>query len=98
MVPVLPALCFHLRMQDYSAFEAKLNEVHDWPCTYTFKCIVPHTEAGSFRDAFSDHSLSDRPSKSGKYISFTLEFEATSSSQVIEIYRCAAKIPGAMPL
>lgn len=85
-------------MQDYSAFEAKLNDVHDWPCTYTFKCIVPRGEVDIFRSAFSDHTLSERPSKSGKYISFTLEFTASSSAEVVAVYQTAATIPGAMPL
>jgi len=85
-------------MQDYSAFEAKLNDVHNWPCTYTFKCIVPCGEADTFRAAFKEHSLSDRASKSGKYISFTMEFNASSSGDVVSVYRTAATIPDAMPL
>ncbi|MEM1157570.1 MAG: DUF493 family protein [Verrucomicrobiota bacterium] len=85
-------------MQDYSAFAAKLNDVHDWPCTYIFKCIVPSTEAEAFRSAFPEHTLSDRTSKAGKYISFTLEFTAESSKDVVAVYQTAATIPGAMPL
>ncbi|MEM6886289.1 MAG: DUF493 domain-containing protein [Verrucomicrobiota bacterium] len=85
-------------MQDYSAFEAKLNDDHDWPCTYTFKCIVPSAEADTFRSALSEHTLTDRASKSGKYISFTLEFTAQSSNDVVAVYQTASTIPGAMPL
>jgi len=85
-------------MQDYDAFEEKLNDVHQWPCTYTFKCIVPHKEADTFRTTFQSFTMTDRASSSGKYISFTLDFEAKNGAEVIEIYRTAATIPGAMPL
>jgi hypothetical protein len=85
-------------MQDYSAFEEKLNEVHDWPCTYTFKCIVPAAEVDTFREKFQQFSFSERASSSGKYISFTLEFHADSSGHVVNVYQTAATIPGAMVL
>ncbi len=85
-------------MQDYHAFEEKLNEVHQWPCPYVFKCIVPSGEADTFRQTYADFEMTHRDSKSGKYVSFTLEFTAHSSDEVVNLYRIASTIPGAMVL
>ncbi|MEM6821306.1 MAG: DUF493 domain-containing protein [Verrucomicrobiota bacterium] len=85
-------------MSDFSKLAEKLNETHKWPCIYVFKCVIPAKHKEQFEAQFADYPSSHRASSSGKYLSFTLEFEAHSSDQVIGLYQSAAKIPGAILL
>jgi len=85
-------------MDAIDRLEAKLKEAQQWPCHYTFKCIVPHMRANLFRAKFSEYSISTRPSKNGRYLAFTIEIEADSVQEVMILYRRASRIEGAVVL
>lgn len=84
--------------QQWESFKLKLEETHQWPCRYTFKCIVRaeyYCELESLKER-GDHSV--RQSSNGKYLSLTLNFEAEGSGDVIDLYRQASAIPGVVLL
>jgi putative lipoic acid-binding regulatory protein len=85
-------------MDNLESLRAKLDDAHDWPCVYTFKCVIPSDQRDRFLESFPDHQPTERGSRSGKYISMTLEWEAGSSGEIVEMYREAATIPGAILL
>lgn len=79
-------------------FKQVLEECHDWPCTYTFKFIVPQQSISEMEKLFPDHDIKKRESKTGKYISVTFETLANSSEEIMDVYHKASLIPGAMAL
>ncbi|MEO0454066.1 MAG: DUF493 domain-containing protein [Verrucomicrobiota bacterium] len=84
--------------KNWDSFQEKLDETHQWPCQYTFKCVIRaeyYCELEKLK-VRGEHSI--RQSKGGKYLSFTLQFEAQSSDDVLSVYREASAIPGAVLL
>ncbi len=74
-----------------------LDSQHEWPCEYGFKFIVPTTELQNLRALFTaGETMSERPSKGGKYTSLTLKTTVDSSDAVLEIYDRVRCIPGIM--
>lgn len=86
----------------YKNFKEKLKETHTFPCDYMFKYILPSDEDKIARlyAIFNDPkaSFSSRPSKTGKYTSFTIKIPVTDADDVILYYRQAAKIEGIVML
>ena len=80
------------------SLQAKLDECHQWPCRFMFKFIVPQEKTGELTAFFADRPFTTRPSKNGRYVSFTAELEMQSSGEVIALYREAGKIEGIMAL
>jgi hypothetical protein len=69
----------------WESFKVKLEETHQWPCPYTFKCIVRaeyYCELDAIKEK-GEHSV--RQSSNGKYLSLTLNTsrprKATMSSK-----------------
>jgi putative lipoic acid-binding regulatory protein len=84
---------------DYTTFAQRLETAHEWPCTYTFKFIVPAQEAVLVQELFGpEASLRKVASRTGKYISVTAETMMVSTEQVIDIYKQAASIQGIVML
>ena len=84
---------------DYTTFADRLNEAHDWPCTYTFKFIVPKDRQEEVTCLFGpEASMRKTASRTGKYISITVETAMESSVQVIDIYKQTATIQGIITL
>lgn len=63
-----------------------------------FKFIVPQEKREELADFFGGRPFTTRPSKNGKYWSFTAELEMRSSGEVIALYREAGKIEGIIAL
>ena len=82
----------------HKEFKQMLDDHHQWPCPYVFKFIIPSGQMDSFRELFPDTDMTTRESKSGKYISVTLESHMCSSHDVMAVYEKAGKIPGIMSL
>ena len=80
------------------SLRVKLDEYHQWPCRFVFKFIVPQEKAVELTAFFADRSFTTRPSKNGRYISFTAELEMSSSGEVIALYREAGRIEGIIAL
>lgn len=87
-------------MSDFESdnFLSKLKEVHEWPCTYMFKFIVPKEQVTVLEAAIKHEHSRMNPSKNGKYISMTFHVEAESAEDVIAIYRLASKVKGIISL
>jgi len=84
---------------DYTTFAQRLETAHEWPCTYTFKFIVPSQEALLVQNLFGpEASLRKVASRTGKYISVTAEIMMVSPGQVIGIYKQAESIQGIIML
>ncbi|WP_462324688.1 DUF493 family protein [Desulfoplanes sp.] len=84
---------------DYTTFAERLDEAHDWPCTYTFKFIVPKAQKEEVVSLFGpEASIRKTASRTGKYISITVELGMESSAQVIDIYKLTATIQGIITL
>ena len=81
-----------------SNFQARLDEFHRWPCPFTFKFIAPREKMADLLPIFEGKPFTTRPSKSGRYVSLTAEWELSSSDEVIAIYRQVARIQGVLAL
>lgn len=80
-------------MADSSEFKALLETEHEWPCTYTFKFIVPEEQKAEVQKLFPKHEIQERKSAKGNFISLTINIEMDSADVVVAIYEQAAKIP-----
>jgi putative lipoic acid-binding regulatory protein len=83
---------------NFDQFKEKLEGSYSWPALYMFKFIVPAGKENEVITLFSNHDVSQKQSKNGKYISITSEIMAGSSDQVISIYEAASKIEGIIAL
>jgi len=82
----------------HKQFTQMLDDHHQWPCPYLFKFIVPAEKLEEFTALFEDEAMTTRPSKNGKYVSFTFESHMCSSGDVMDVYRRASAIPGVLSL
>lgn len=86
----------------YKNFKEKLEETHTFPCDYMFKYIVPSDEStiAQLYAIFNGPkvSFSSRPSKTGKYTSFTIKVPVNDADDIILYYREASKIKGIVML
>jgi len=80
------------------SLKIKLDEYHQWPCRFMFKFIVPEQKTEEMIAFLAGRPFTTRPSKNGRYVSFTAELEMQSSEEVIILYREAAKIEGIIAL
>jgi hypothetical protein len=85
-------------MDSYKAFKEKLDNEHKWPTTYMFKFVVPSTKVSELKAILSTETLQAKPSKNGKYVSFTLKKYMNSSDEVVEIYMKTKQIEGLIAL
>ena len=80
------------------SFKNKLDSHYAWPSIYTFKFIVPKGKEVEVRKMFPMHNPTERSSKNGNYISFTVQMMMPSAEAVIEIYESASTIDGIIAL
>lgn len=80
----------------YKNFKEKLEETHRFPCNYMFKYILPSNDENIAKlyAIFNDPkvSFSSRPSKTGKYTSFTIKVPVNDADDIILYYRESAQI------
>ncbi len=80
-------------------FKQRLDEYHQWPCTYMFKFIVPKKQTQKVLDLFeSRDDLRTRPSRYGRYMSVTAKCTVASSDEIVAVYQAAAQIEGVISL
>ncbi len=82
----------------FQKMKALLDDQHDFPCSYTFKFVVPADKIETLENLVKEGSQSRRPSSSGKYISLTIVMEVNSSEHVIEVYERVQVIEGLISL
>jgi putative lipoic acid-binding regulatory protein len=75
-----------------------LDVNHRWPCSYTFKFIVPADRIDDVRGIFKDDPREERRSSNGRYVSMTVHKTMPSAEAVLNIYDTAAKIAGLIAL
>lgn len=90
-------------MLDESGLEGlrqTLDQNHAWPCEYVFKFIVPKDQALRLSALLDEEraKVSERASRSGKYLSFTVQMRVASSEEVIMVYQRVSDVPGLVAL
>lgn len=85
-------------MDSFKAFKEKLDKEHKWPDNYVFKFVVPAAKENEFKAKFPNESFSEKKSKAGNYISFTLKKMLQSSDEVVEMYVKAKTVEGVISL
>ncbi len=83
---------------NFDDFRKQLQDHYRFPTLYLFKFIVPSERSEDFRNLFPDIQFDPKPSKTGKYISFSKKHRVMSSEEVIEIYKKAYTIDGIISL
>ena len=83
---------------DHKEFREKLESLHQWPSLYMFKFIVPKDRVDDVRALFPKNVVTEKESKTGKYISVTAQIMASSTDQIIDIYESANSIEGLIAL
>jgi uncharacterized protein len=87
-----------MKEESLRSLQSKLDDFHKWPCRFMFKFITPQEKAAELTALFAGNPFTTRPSKNGRYLSFTAELEMQSSEEVIALYREAGKIEGIIAL
>jgi putative lipoic acid-binding regulatory protein len=77
---------------DKSSFREKLDKTHQWPSLYMFKFIVPKGKEDEVKQLFPKNILTEKPSRTGKYVSVTAKVMMASTDAVIDIYERASEI------
>ena len=80
------------------AFKEKLENQHTFPGPYIFKFIVPMEKKGELLQIIPNGEVSERQSKTNKYISLTVKATMNSSDEAIGIYQTAQTIQGIIAL
>ncbi len=83
---------------DLTKLQALLDDQYTWPSKYKFKFVGNEGHREDLAKAVGHKATNERPSKSGKYISFTFDIRLNSSQEVISIYQEVAKISGIIAL
>lgn len=80
------------------SFKRQLDENHEWPCSYTFKFIVPKEQVVVLCNIVSiDHSKMV-PSRNGNFVSVNFEIMAQNADEIVEIYKSVSKVKGLIAL
>ena len=80
------------------SFREKLDQEYDWPALYTFKFIVPVKNREVVKEIFHNHTVVEKESSNGNYVSITAKVMAQSSDYIINIYLEANKVEGVISL
>lgn len=84
--------------QSTESFKEKLDNTHSFPTLYVFKFIVKPDQVSEIEQIFPRHEVILKPSSGGKYVSTTVKIMASSSQEIIDRYKEAAKIEGIISL
>lgn len=79
----------------------QLDDTHQWPCSFSFKFILPANEraVAALKSIFSDLAqFSERPSRNGNYTAFTIVETVGSAEDVFARYESASAIKGIISL
>lgn len=83
---------------DFSKLQDLLDSQYTWPDKYSFKFVGNEGHRDELIKVIGTEPSNERPSKSGKYISFTFTVEILKSEDVITIYKNVSKISGIISL
>ena len=82
----------------FASLKARLDDVHDWPCVYTFKFIMKTERLAAFVPLLEGHDYTTRNSAAGRHVAVTAEIFVETSDEVIALYRAAARHEGVISL
>lgn len=86
----------------YQKLKEQLQETTVFPSEYLYKFILPNTPESAERlyAVFQDVQAQfvEKPSKNGKYMSYSIKVMATNADQVIALYKEAGKIENIISL
>lgn len=83
---------------DFTKFKVLLDNQMNWPDEYTFKFVVKTEKKTELLDLISEHKVEEKISKNGTYTSITSRTLASSSEDVVAVYKKVSKIEGIMSL
>ena len=80
----------HDKPFDPERFKTVLDTCHQWPCAYAFKFVVAAPDLEELvllvSDLLPEPELSTRNSRTGKWVSLTVEAHLESADQVLAVY------------
>ncbi|WP_316736569.1 DUF493 domain-containing protein [Pedobacter aquatilis] len=84
----------------YANLKEKLESVQQFPGVYCFKFIITGglDKIEDLRKIFPNEEFIEQPSKTGKYVSITVNKNVQNADEVIAIYKQTANIKGIMTL
>jgi hypothetical protein len=86
----------------YAKLKSELEKTTVFPSEYLYKFILPATQEKreAIRAVFKDTqaTIEEKPSSTGKYISYSIRLEVQDPDQVIAYYRKAGEIEGIISL
>ncbi len=85
-------------MRDQERLKVFLEDNFSWPCSYSFKLIVPQSSLDELLAHFTSDETSTKESKKGNYISVTAKVAAENSEEIIKRYDQIANIKGLISL
>lgn len=85
---------------EYSKIRELLDAEYTWPALYIFKFVVPKASLSDLEQILGEYKsfLTKKSSKTGKYISVTLNITMESTESVIDIYKKVKQVKGVMAL
>lgn len=85
-------------MKNNTQFKALLDEQYEWPAQYIFKFIVPKASISIAKNVLLTFNLTEKDSKTGKYISLSATKVMESSDEILDIYKKMAIVDGIISL
>ncbi len=82
----------------FAGLRSALEEGVAFPTVYVFKFIVPAASLNHLLALLDGLRTTRRESKTGRYVSVTVEAMMTSSEEVIGVYRRTSCVEGLMSL
>lgn len=83
---------------DMSKFKALLDEQMSWPDYYSFKFVIKSECKAQLLEILSDHKITEKLSKNGKYTSVTSRKLFNNSDEILEVYNSVNHIEGIIHL
>ena len=98
VVSITLTFLLHMDEQWISGFREKLDQHYSWPSLYIYKFIVPAGKEDEVKKLFPNHTVTEKLSRNGNYISLTVQAMEPSADAVVAIYREASAIEGIVAL
>ena len=83
---------------NFDKFRALLDDQMNWPDYYHFKFVIKVGQKDSLLEILEEHSITERPSKNGNFVSITSRKLVHSADDIVEVYQKASTIEGILSL
>lgn len=83
---------------DFTKFKSLLDDQMSWPDYYVFKFVTKTEDKSQLLELLTEHKISEKMSKTGKYTSVSSRKICHSSEDVIEVYQSVSKVEGVITL